>query len=105
MVRNANRVAASQSTLSCSLAVGRRHAPPVAADVPVKAASPNEQVVAGMLVRTPGSQVVYYVDKHMFRRKIPSMQVFHRLFGTRHYDIVTLPERTVLRLRAGEPLV
>jgi len=79
--------------------------PPVAADVPVKTANANEQVVPGMLVRTPGSQVVYYVDKHLFRRKIPSMQVFHRLFGTRHYDIVTLSERTVMRLRAGEPLI
>ena len=83
-------------------------APPVAADVPVvhKAQEHlHKQIVPGMLVRTPDSQMVYYIDRHLFRRKVPSMQVFHRLFGTRHYDIVTLPEKAVSKLRAGEPLL
>ena len=56
-------------------------------------------------MRSPGSHVVYYIDKHLFRRKVPNMQAFHRLFGRRDYDIVTLPEPVVNHLRVGEPLL
>jgi hypothetical protein len=79
--------------------------PPKAAAA-LRASHTLDDIVVGMLVRSQRGQTVYFIDKRLHKRKVPSMEVFTRLFGAgRTKDVVVIPEDVLTAIPEGEALM
>jgi hypothetical protein len=106
------------------------HGPAVAMpDLPIQAASPvsggvarpargphherqslahrqAEQVIfPGMVVRSPAAATIYYIDKHLLKRRVQNTGVYNRLFGGDYKKVVVVPDAALQALGYGEPLL
>jgi hypothetical protein len=65
-----------------------------------------EQVIfPGMVVRSPAAATIYYIDKHLLKRRVQNTGVYNRLFGGDYKKVIVVPDAALQALGYGEPLV